>query len=98
MSELTNRQKQCLLCRKCCEMIAFPVANDILKEFYTARGETLVRSERTGMHSVLMQRPCQHITNQGCKIYHSRPKACREYDCRYDSRMRGISELGGGLC
>ena len=41
--------------------------------------------------------PCQHITDKGCGIYKNRPIECKMYDCRRDSRMKGVSKLGGSL-
>ncbi len=97
---MNNKQRQqiCILCQKCCHHLAFPVMDATYLKFYKTRGENTVFSELTQTYSILIERSCQHITKQGCKIYDSRPLACRGYDCQYDSRMRGISELGGTLC
>jgi Fe-S-cluster containining protein len=90
--ELTEKERLCLACRKCCREISIythPIlymcdAGKIV-DFYKARGFEVTRLEED---AIILSLPhvCPHLTGAGCDIYESRPAACAEYS--------GIEDFG----
>jgi len=89
MLDEKKKQRLCLQCMECCKLLAIPLT-DISKEaieFYTARG-CWIDALHGGRIGVIIPFPCPHLTPQGCNIYDTRPKACRDSDGTKDPLVR----------
>ena len=90
--EKTKKQELCLKCKECCKIIAVRAGinpeNERTVDFYTTRGCRVLTTEQLPI--VLVPYPCPYLTEEGCKIYTTRPLACKEYDGRLDPIMRHI--------
>lgn len=90
----TEKERSCLSCQKCCRELSIythPIlyscpAEDIV-DFYEARGFHVTRLEEDAV-VLTIEHTCPHLTPDGCDIYESRPKVCREYS--------GIEDFGEG--
>jgi len=84
MSKMTDKQKICIECRKCCIDVAFHTAykndrEDVI-DFYTVRGFEVTK-ERNGHLMIAMNNfPCPQLTPKGCGVYETRPEVCRGFD------------------
>jgi Fe-S-cluster containining protein len=90
--KLTQKQRLCIACRKCCEAVGVYIDPDIynspvkdLIHFYKARGFSVARED--GLLFLVLDFPCPHLKKTGCAIYHKRPKICRTYS--------GLEDFGG---
>jgi Fe-S-cluster containining protein len=63
-----------------------PEAHQEARDFFKVRGDATVLVE--GILFVIVNRPCQHLTVFGCKIYPERPRPCREFNGLRDPIMR----------
>ena len=66
----------CGLCRECCKGPRALEINERAGKYrtYQARGVVLLAQKPNG--------DCVYLRDTGCSIYDSRPKACRDFDCR----------------
>lgn len=92
----TRKQELCLKCMECCKVLAFPALycmnNRNFTQFYYNRGCSIIATE--SLPVVIVESTCPHLTDNGCTIYDSRPKWCREYDGRLDPVMRHVCLWG----
>lgn len=86
------------LCRhctgKCCRYFTVPIETPVTWDdydaarWYLAHGRTLLYVEKGDWFLVVLAR-CRYLAaDLRCRIYHDRPKICREYtvaECEYDS-------------
>lgn len=84
MSKMTDKQKICIECRKCCVDVAFhtPYTNDRedVIDFYTVRGFEVTK-ERDGYLMITVNNyPCPKLTPEGCGVYETRPEVCKKFD------------------
>lgn len=91
MSKRLKREKACISCQLCCKLLAVPTgfapdAWDVARDFFKTRGTATVLVG--DILFVIVEQPCQHLTILGCRIYHERPRACREFDGLRDPIMR----------
>lgn len=100
MTELTEKQKLCLVCMECCRTLAFSLPKKSLdkqtRDFYEARGSKF--KKQGPFVWVIVPSVCPNLTTLGCKIYPQRPVVCRVFDGRNYPFMAGIckwSNLGG---
>ena len=81
----------CLDCMECCKSIGWYINSKDLHAiaFYVARGCKLHVYDQ---NSILVSVPhvCQHLGDQGCKIYDKRPLICKAYDGRMDPSLKGV--------
>ena len=89
--ELTEKQKLCLACLKCCTKVGvytdpaiYEMSERDVIRFYEARGAAV--SKDGDLLFVLFDLPCPHLSKTGCDIYRKRPKICRIYS--------GMDEFG----
>lgn len=79
---LSEENRICLECRKCCEDLLIETAylnsDSEAAAFYRARGFK-VRKGPAGKLVFEMTLPCPKLTDSGCGIYRRRPRVCREY-------------------
>lgn len=89
---LTEKERLCIACQKCCRElfvythpVLYDCPADFVVDFYRARGfdVTLMKEDAIIMS---LKHPCPHLTEAGCDIYDTRPRACREYS--------GIEDFG----
>ncbi len=82
--KITEKQKLCVSCMKCCREVGIYTHPDMyvntaeeLIHFYEARGFSV---ERSGDMLVLsLRHSCPHLTAAGCDIYEKRPQVCKDY-------------------
>lgn len=93
MKNTPEESKICMTCLACCKEINFPAPlHPNVKEFYEARGLEITELEDAYLISV--PHTCQHLHPVfGCKIYPTRPAACRHYDGRRDPTMQDKCKL-----
>jgi Fe-S-cluster containining protein len=93
--DLKPGQSLCDACTgKCCRYFSLginsPVTWDDYDEirWYLAHGQTIVYVDEGNWYLLVMS-ACQYLMDDNrCRIYHDRPKVCREYTtdtCEYDS-------------
>lgn len=87
----------CTGCTECCRWVTFimqwePENFKTYAEFYTARGCKIKMLQ--GAVAVVVPSVCPNLNSNGCSIYESRPKACRDYDCRADKFLEGGNYYG----
>lgn len=84
---LTEEQKQCIECQKCCVDVQIDTAyenNDREAiDFYRKRGFSIIEGD-DGYLVFEIAFPCPQLTKKGCRIYPRRPKICREYSGEED--------------
>lgn len=78
---------------KCCRYFSLPIETPTTWDdydsvrWYLAHGQTLVYVEKGTWYLVVLTR-CQYLdVRNHCRIYHDRPKICRDYtteECEYD--------------
>ena len=78
----TPQQEKCIACQDCCEYVEIPssMMNKNILEFYLTRG-TKFYIDPSGLFMFRFNDPCQHLTEEGCDIYDTRPVACSSYVC-----------------
>ena len=93
ITDLTEKQRMCVACRKCCEAVGVYIDPDIytssakeLTAFYKARGFSVSRED--GLLFLVLDYPCPQLTRNGCGIYRKRPGICRTYS--------GLEDFGDG--
>lgn len=78
--KLTPEQEQelCKKCQFCCRYIIQNIRPTYERiQFFTTWGLMLLTNGRD--IGVLIPRACQHITDEGCKIYDNRPEICKNF-------------------
>ncbi len=79
--KLTTEQESevCLKCQFCCRfMINFEMKMDHhTLEFVTSWGIMLITDG--GRIGTMLPHACQHISDEGCKIYEKRPHGCKHF-------------------
>ena len=97
MKKLNEKNKLCLECLECCKKVSLPIIVpenfDINKNFYLFEEWAAVREIEIietvdNIIWMAVPYPCQHLTENGCKIYDYRPIICRMYDARKDPAAR----------
>jgi Fe-S-cluster containining protein len=66
----------CGECRDCCFNQIIPLEDDEVGY------EVEIRGGKRGL-AHKENKDCWYLKEEGCGIYHQRPKVCREFDCRY---------------
>lgn len=89
--KLSDKQKLCISCRRCCEAVGIYIDPDNYVEskrelvrFYRARGFHVTTED--GLLYLTLDLPCPNLKKRGCGIYHHRPRVCRLYS--------GIDDFG----
>lgn len=82
----------CTGCTECCNWLTFivqflPEGFDKGTDLYSTRGCQL--QTLSGEVAITVPTTCQHLTPEGCSIHNSKPKACKDYDCRRDPFLKG---------
>jgi Fe-S-cluster containining protein len=81
---------KCKRCGTCCKFLDVVVSfgyDEVLAEFYKARGLKVVYTDKDQMAVEIPQR-CPHLrraykgTIYSCAIYDKRPELCREWVCK----------------
>lgn len=92
--KLSQKQRLCLECRKCCQELGVFTLKAFYEDqpedvihFYKTRGCTITPHE-SGLIYMSIKVPCPHLIESGCAIYEQRPQICRKYS--------GIEEFGKG--
>lgn len=78
----------CLDCLKCCKNLYIETQydyNDLLVEFFQARGCECINDKNNKL-LIKINIECPHLKQTGCDIYESRPIICREFDGLRDGR------------
>ena len=81
MEERKLRSDLCLQCLECCQKFRLPVNKFITqrdRDLYKARGFELARIH--GVQFLVFPHICPQLTPEGCKIYDTRPDACKMYN------------------
>jgi Fe-S-cluster containining protein len=78
---------------KCCRYFSLPIDTPTTWDdfdsirWYLAHGQTLIYTVKEQWYLLVMSK-CNYLAaDNRCKIYHNRPKICREYttaECEYD--------------
>jgi Fe-S-cluster containining protein len=87
-----ERSKVCVECGNCCKFIAI-TSNGENASFMAAWGYELKPIVGRGEFTATLYHPCQHLTPDGCDIYETRPKLCREYFACNDPAMAHLCKL-----
>jgi Fe-S-cluster containining protein len=86
---MKTKSELCLECLACCRVVKIPIGegfiHDVAWEFCNARGFEIILEG--GVNFVVIPHVCQHLGDDGCKIYEDRPVSCRRYDGRTDSAV-----------
>jgi Fe-S-cluster containining protein len=70
----------CKKCGSCCKIFTFPVQDvEGVKKFFR---EHFGFSLKTWAMKVVVQGECEHLKNNRCEIYESRPDKCKDYLCK----------------
>jgi len=73
-----EEKKLCLKCQFCCRfMINSKEMDQHTLEFITSWGIMLITDG--GKIGTLLPHACQHISDEGCKIYENRPLVCKNF-------------------
>lgn len=85
MELITDEQKECINCQDCCKINLMPINPDhrTLHLYYT-KGIPLVYQGESRYWSIYLDKPCPHLSPDGCMIYNSpkKPKICSQYHCK----------------
>ena len=78
------REMDCRVCRNCCKTIVPVLTHEDIERISNALGLTIEEFRNEHLKEsegewIVNSKPCQFLTPDGCSIYESRPKACREY-------------------
>ena len=86
---LPKVQQLCILCGYCCKIIRVDPSPEF-DELVKVRG---TNTEPNG--SVLVEMPCQHLTDRGCGIYEQRPQMCKDRKVNLSNHIcyKGIQEI-----
>lgn len=95
MKSVPTNSKICISCNECCKWITFIIPKMIAKkyeDYYKARGCQIIYQ---GWEvAILVPSKCPHLDRDGtCKIYKSRPQACKDYDGRKDPYLNDLCKL-----
>lgn len=91
---MTEQQEKCKACRECCEYVEVPTSMLDLNalEYWILRGEKFYITSDGVLH-VRFYKPCDHLKEDGCDIYDTRPYTCRIYMCHQkDSSVKALKE------
>ncbi|GAB4390690.1 MAG: hypothetical protein Kow0025_24450 [Thermodesulfovibrionales bacterium] len=97
---LSEENRICLECRRCCEDLlietAYRNSDADAAAFYRARGFKVSKGE-AGRLVFEMTLPCPRLGEDGCSIYSRRPRVCRRYTGEDDyGRGCGLAEWRRG--
>lgn len=83
----------CIRCQKCCKVMYVPIMIDQdLWQLLMTRGFTVYTFD--GRTYLEIDQTCKHLTKNGCDMYELRPKACSDYDGRFDPFLSKECMLG----
>lgn len=94
--ELTEKQKLCLNCQRCCRQVniltAYSSDNEEIKKFFATRGfkvyDAAISENKDDKRILLtLEYPCPFLTPLGCAIYATRPEICKAYDGTLDNTV-----------
>lgn len=94
---ITQNEMVCIGCQECCQYVTFTLSSDLkvdldnMVEYYNARGFKVVMHDTK--IEVMIPTTCPQLTKYGCKIYSTRPYACKMYDGRQDPLMNHFCKL-----
>lgn len=92
--ERRHRERElCAECKgACCKTVVFPTQysefNSFAKDLYETRGWFI--QVYKGKLWIYKEESCPELTDTGCKIFESRPAACKMYDGRNDPILRTV--------
>lgn len=94
MTDEERRLRQLELCAECkgvcCKTIVFPTQysefDSFAKDLYETRG--WYATGYKGKLWIYKEESCPELSETGCKIFESRPSACKMYDGRSDPIVR----------
>ena len=86
-----EKQKICMECRACCNVIGFVCSNDLMEFMFQWGYEIKPLDDKEFV--AILHHPCQHITEKGCSIYRDRPSFCRAYFAHDDPALSHLCKI-----